>query len=292
MASMSPDEERVLTDEFIDRVTYTKEYSLKGMIRGLTLPPAVPLPPSSSSSKSSLGRLNGLPVELLHMVLVFLDGQSLVRLAETSHRAKEIVDTLPVYQELRQHIPDVLVALAKTHMLRCHGISDIQRALRSSACASCLVSFGGFFFLPTCERVCFDCLYENRALRMITLANARECFRLTARQLETGVPILNTIPGSYSVKWHKHHPNVHRLVNVRQVKAYAIKVHGSIEAVDALLPSTKPGNWSARKYNMFKSFHEASLEPPGRDLTLLPEQIDAVNDDFGGVASIRVAVKG
>ncbi|CAK7230061.1 hypothetical protein SCUCBS95973_007446 [Sporothrix curviconia] len=294
MAAMASNADRVFSDELVNRLTDANEYSLKGMIRGLTLPPTAPLPALSSCSAASLGQLDSLPVELMHMVLVLLDVQSLVRLSQVARAAKVAVDGLPAYEDLRQHIPDVLVALGRTRMLHCHSVACLQDALRASPprCASCLVSFGGFLFLPTCERVCFDCLCENRALRMTTPALARECFRLSASQLAAGVPVLHTIPGSYSVRWHKHHPKVHKLVSVRQAKAHAAVVHGSAQAVAALLPATKPASWSLRKYYLLQSFHEAPLGPAGRDLTLLPEQDNTAPDGFGGVASIRMPYVG
>ncbi|CAK7214116.1 hypothetical protein SCUCBS95973_002029 [Sporothrix curviconia] len=237
---------------------------------------------------SSLGRLDCLPAELLRMVVHLLDCQSLVRLGQTSRGAWAIVDGLPAYRELRQHVLEVLAALGRTRMLRHHSVLLLQEALRSSLCASCQLSFGGFLLLPTCERVCFDCLYENRALWMTTLGNARACFRLTQRQLETQLPVLHTIPGFYGVQWHKHHPKIHRLVNVRQAKELAVKIHGSVATVAAFLPAVRPPGMSHRKYHMFRSFHEASLEPPGRELTLLPTRANMLEDDCGGVASVRM----
>ncbi|CAK7201583.1 hypothetical protein SEUCBS139899_004290 [Sporothrix eucalyptigena] len=297
-APTTPPDDR-FTPELVERLTCPKEYNLKGMIRELgPLPPALatsteqhrpasPIsPPPSPPCLSSLGDLECLPVELWHMVLEFLDAQALVRLAQTSHAARLAVDALPVYCEVRKHMPDVLVALSRTRMLRHHAVAQLRAVLRDSRCASCF-GYGGFLLLPTCERVCFDCLHENRALRMTTLGNVRECFRLTTKQMETRLPVFYTIPGSYGVRWHKHYPNVHRLINVRQAKALAITMHGE-EQTKKLLAPTKPGNMSIRKYHIFQGFHEASLTPPGKDLTLLPTPLNWVEDDFGGVASMRM----
>lgn len=38
---------------------------------------------------------------------------------------------------------------------------------------------------------------------------------------------------------------------------------------------------------IFRHFHEAPLDPPGCDLSRLPRKAEVVEDDFGGMASIR-----
>lgn len=180
----------------------------------------------------------------------------------------------------------MLVALEKTRILQFHSAGLLRRTLRTNQCVSCF-GFGAFLFLPTCERVCFQCLHENHALRVTTLDLARKCFFLPTLHLKK-IPILHSIPGSYSVLFHVWRPKEYRLVSVKQVKHLAIKVRGSADNVARLLPPTPPEGMRARDFWIFKRFHEAPLDPPACNLSQKPEKSNLVKDDFGGMASIRI----
>ncbi|KAL2752763.1 hypothetical protein ACRALDRAFT_1052560 [Sodiomyces alcalophilus JCM 7366] len=277
--------ERVISPELIDKLTCTRELDLGGMIRNLSLPKTSPI--RERSAISSMGRMDILPAELVLFILHLLDFQALSRLLRVSRKAKTTVEALVAYRELREHAPDVLVALGKTRLLPYHSAALLRQTLRANRCVSCLVDFGAFLFLPTCERVCFECLHQNHSLRMTTLSIARECFHLTDSHLKT-LPILHSIPGTYGVMFRISRRKVYRLVSVKQVKQLAIDVHGSTENVANLMPTSPPQGMTWRKSCIFKWFHEAPLEPPGCDLSRMPERSNLVEDDFGGMASIRM----
>ncbi|KAF4976142.1 hypothetical protein FZEAL_7161 [Fusarium zealandicum] len=276
--------ERVFSAELIDKLSCTKELDLGGMIRNLSLPETSPI--RQKPANSSMGRIDILPPELLVFILNLLDFQALSRLSPVSRRAKAMIEALPAYQELLEHAPDVLVALGKTRLLQYHSAALLRQTLRANRCVSCLGS-GAFLLLPTCERVCFECLHQNHALRMTTLNIVRKCFHLTNKNLKK-LPILHSIPGTYGVMLHVSRRKVYRLVSVKQVKQLAIEVHGTAENVANLMPTTPPQGMTWREFCIFKSFHEASLEPPGCDLSRMPERSNLVEDDFGGMASIRM----
>ncbi|KAI5865425.1 hypothetical protein GGS23DRAFT_426333 [Durotheca rogersii] len=276
--------DRVFSEELIDKLTCTLELNLGGMIRNLPLPQTSPI--HRHATNSSLGRIDTLPPELLLFILNLLDFQSLSRLSRASFRAKAIVEALPAYQELLEHAPDVLVALGRTRILRYHSAALLRQTLRTNRCESCF-DFGAFLFLPTCERVCFQCLHENHALRVTTLNLAKKCFHLTNSHLKK-IPVLHSIPGTYSVMFHVSRRKVYRLVSVKQVKQLAIEVHGSAENVARLLPPTPPQGMSRRDFWIFKWFHMAPLDPPACDLSRKPGRSNLVEDDFGGMASIRM----
>lgn len=276
--------ERVFSTELIDKLTCTQELDLGGMIRNLSLPETSPI--RQKSANSSMGRIDILPPEILLFILNILDFQALSRLSRVSRRAKATVEALVAYKELLEHAPDVLVALGKTRLLQYHSAALLRQTLRIDRCVSCL-QFGGFLLLPTCERVCFECLHQNYALRMTTLNMARKCFHLTNNHLKK-LPILYSIPGTYGVMFLLSRRKVYRLVSVKQVKQLAIEVHGSAENVANLMPTTPPRGMAWREFCIFKWFHEAPLEPPGCDLSRIPERSNLVEDDFGGMASIRM----
>src|SRR6478609_55847 len=149
----------------LQQFTRTEESEFKGMIR--YVPNRNRLLPSTTSISnqprllaSSLGQLDILPAELLLSVIDLLDFQSLSRLSRVSLLGKYDIEDLPVYRDVVEHAPEALVALGQTHLLSYHPATLVYSTLRQSRCVSCF-AFGGFLLLPTCERVCFECLYEN-----------------------------------------------------------------------------------------------------------------------------------
>ncbi|ROT38450.1 hypothetical protein SODALDRAFT_333027 [Sodiomyces alkalinus F11] len=267
-----------VSEELLSKLTCTLELDLHGMIRDI--PPALPSAIRRDSACSSLGSLDILPAELLLLTCNLLDFQSLSRVSRDSVKGKEVVEALPAYRDVIDHAPEVLTALGKTQLLRYHSAPLLRQTLRSGTCASCS-DFGGFLFLPTCERVCFECLHQNRAFRMTTLATAKQCFGLTYSQLKR-IPILHSIPGTYSVRFQVSRRRVYRLVSVKQAKRLGVEVHGSVEDLAKLVPARRTVKMTTRQFWVFRRFHEAPREPPGCDLSR-----HMVEDDFGGVASLR-----
>ncbi|CAK7222609.1 hypothetical protein SEUCBS140593_004957 [Sporothrix eucalyptigena] len=278
--------DRIFTDELIERPIHKDEYLLEDMIKYQPPPPTKPPSNASLSSPSSLGCLDCLPLEDFHMVMNQMDGQSLVRLSRTSRRAKVVVDNLPAYRELREYCPTALVALGKTRILLYHTVAHLQEALRSRLCTSCSLSFGGFLFLPTADRVCFDCLALNRGLWMTTIHHACVCFRVPRRALEKHLPVLRTV-GPYGGRWWLYPTStVDYLVPVGAAKALAVDIHGSEEAARALLP-TERDVWANQcrrpldasyghyaHHTVYRAYHEAPLVPPRCDLTVQQRRHD------------------
>lgn len=251
------------------------------MIRNI--PPAQPSRIRRESFRSSLGLLDTLPAELLFLTLDLLDFQSLSRLSRVSLKGKAVVENLATYIDMMKHAPTILTALGRTGLLCYHSATSLRRTLRSDKCVSCF-GFGAFLFLPTCERVCFECLSENCSLRMMTISLARQCFHLTECQLKR-IPIMYSIPGMYGVWGTVSRYRVYRLVSVKQAKRLAIEVHGSVENLPELEKSSTYA--ASKKFWLFKRFREAPLNPVGCDPSRPPQKLNLGEDDFSGVASIR-----
>merc|ERR1712000_619002 len=152
------------------------------------------------------------------------------------------------------------------------GSSLGHLALLQSRCVSCHY-FGGFLFLPTCERVCFECLYENQAFRMTTPTLAKQCFALTDNDLEQ-IPLMHSIPGTFGLRFQFAHKQVEHLVSVKQAKQLALQVHGSPEQLAELRPKFRAANMTPRVLGMFRHFHEAPLEPPACVMSRLPRKAE------------------
>ncbi|KAI1148487.1 hypothetical protein F4825DRAFT_433927 [Nemania diffusa] len=270
---------RPLTEELIATLTRFPEVELWGMLRRYHIPQS--RKPCREPGHSSLGPLGNLPMELLTTVVEFLDFQSLLRLMRVSLRWKTIVETLPAYLALSTHVQAQLNTLGITGMLKHHAVSALHGALRLQACASCF-EFGGFLFLPTCERICFACLLHNQAYWMLSAESAQFCFTLTEAQVRA-LPILHAVPGVYFVGASRTQRAPVELVSVKQAKQLADRVHGSARMTAVKFVDREP----FIRLPLFQRLHNISLEPPGRDLSRarLKERPD--EDYFCGTAAIR-----
>ena len=109
------------------------------------------------SASSPLGRLDDLPLELLHATLALLAFRTISHVSRTCLRGIDVVNSLPEYRDLMLHAPDALAALGKTRMIRHHIAANIHLVLLSEDCYSCR-RYAAFLSLLTCERCCYYCI--------------------------------------------------------------------------------------------------------------------------------------
>ncbi|KAI0439498.1 hypothetical protein F4803DRAFT_44829 [Xylaria telfairii] len=266
-------------EELITELTRFPEIELWGMLKRCR--DMVPRKPFRKPVCLSLGPIGNLPVELLFEVLEFLDFQSLMRLMRVSLQWKMAVEALPAYVALTTHAREELNTMGLTGIIKHHTASALHRALLSQKCASCF-EFGGFLFLPTCERICFVCLMHNQAYWMLSIWQARECFSLTEEKLRT-LPVLQAIPGSYFVGSQQTQRCSIPLVSVKQAKQLANEVHGSARMTAIKYVESKP----FARSTVYQRFHHAPLDPPGCDLSRVRLKAPPEDDDYCGMAAIR-----
>ncbi|KAF4968637.1 hypothetical protein FSARC_4012 [Fusarium sarcochroum] len=276
--------DNISEEQLISQLVWRCEREIRGMVK--LSPPPSPVALERESLPSSLGYLDVLPTEVSSMILNMLDLRSLSRVLRASFKGKRTVEALPAWQDIREHAPTVLPALGGTQLIKYHSISLVYQTLRESRCVSCF-EFGGFLFMPTCERVCYECLFRNDGLWVVGLDDAEYYFRLTVDQLQQ-IPIMQTIPGTYRVRKHKvSWEIVCPLVSVKQAKKLAIEIHGSPEKLEEIRPKGSPPRSDMSDFNRFPA---APLEPPGSDMSRLqgPSREDLViYDERGGLASLR-----
>lgn len=269
--------ESLTDEEILSRYAYTPERIKTGMI-GVSSAPLLP-PTRQCQGVRSLGQLDSLPIELLHLVLDQLDFLSLARLACTTRRGQELVASLPTYHLVRRHAPQTLAALSAMSILHLHSASLLQEALHSSEC-SCCGNFGAFLFLMSCERCCFQCISFKPALWVLPRPDAGKCFNLSAKLLNS-LPSARSLPGKYCVVFGISRARPLRLVSVRAAKKLALQVHGSEAAVTSHVPSTR---LSDKLQGSFELLQRTQLEFSKHDpfLDTMPG-----NDWYNGMATIR-----
>ncbi|EFE44241.1 hypothetical protein TRV_01017 [Trichophyton verrucosum HKI 0517] len=222
-------------------------YSLKDLPPPQRIPSTRLAREATAISSSSIGALDTLPLELLHLILEQTDILTLLRFARTSLRAKSVLSSLHAYNFLLAHAPDALRQLALANLLAAHETRSIYTALLSTACSSCLQpSRATHFYLPSAQRICYSCRTLNPGLWLIPLSFARRCFRLGASSTAK-LPLLHFRPdttGTTTIitsgnRKHKHRRKSEPCVSLRDVRRLAEKVHGSMEEVYRL--QTKGG---------------------------------------------------
>ncbi|KAI0433191.1 hypothetical protein F5Y09DRAFT_329197 [Xylaria sp. FL1042] len=238
------------SDELISKLTRTPEIELWGMLKRSYHREA--RKPCRKPTYSSLGLLAVLPTELIFNIIEFLDFRSLSRLMRASLEWKILVEGLPAYVALTKHAQGELGTLGLTGIIKYHSASTLHSAFLSQKCVSCF-EFGGFLFLPTCERICF------------------------------ALPMVQAVPGAYFVGSQQTQRRSALLLSVKQAKLLADKVHGSSRMTAIKYIESKP----LFRSDMYQRFHHVSLKPPGRDLSHVRVQGLPVCDYFCGTAAIR-----
>lgn len=133
-------------DALIDRLSWRPAHIVDSMISVSETIQSTILP--RTLTFSSLGPLDTLPTELLHLIFNSLDFQSLSRFAQVCHKAKIVVESLPSYERMIKYASTALIALSRTKLITSHTAATIYAALVSEKCVSCQ-NFAAFLFLPT-----------------------------------------------------------------------------------------------------------------------------------------------
>ena len=239
--------------------------------------PVQALTPRSSARNN----LDLLPVELINSIFMALDFQALRCLRLTSFAIKHRVEALPAYRDLVAHAPNTLRALAHTHLLSYFGATQLHDVLLSDRCASCN-QYGGFLFLPTCQRCCVDCIADHPYMRIITWSSAKERFGEASL---TGLCTMLSIPGRYGLD-DQLHTDRHWLISMHAARMRSLGLSGregemnpSLKAElakyaenKAISPDTLPG-WQTLSRN------EVAGENP-RSSQALEEKWDLLEDAF------------
>ncbi|CVK91694.1 uncharacterized protein FPRN_09528 [Fusarium proliferatum] len=239
-----------------------------------------PKNPTLAERVSSLSILDRLPPEILYMLLGMLDIQTIASFVRASFRGHSYIQSLLAYRDLVAFAPQTLMALGKTGLLNLHSVTELHAALRQERCASC-VEYGAFFFLPTCERCCWECLRHNPSLRVLPPKEAKRYFGLSERHIRR-LPTISVIPGNYGISRTPSQRSC-RLVSVKAAKELGLMVHGSADQLSQVM-MTKCKSGGLRVDGRF--LQSDPVISQNQDPLLLPSQGNIPTDKFFGMASI------
>ena len=111
---------------------------------------------SFKAPTSDLGDLSVLPEEVLAMIALNLDIDSFRHFRQVNRQARFIATAIPQYQQVLQHGLEGVNALLRTGLSHAFSYDDLYKTLISPSCELC-GEFGGFLFLLTCTRCCYNC---------------------------------------------------------------------------------------------------------------------------------------
>lgn len=188
------------------------------------------LPPFPRSARrrrppeASAGLLDRLPVELLHLTLTHLDIRSLINLRLTNRRTAEIVDCHPQFRAVSTHARNSLRGILAIGTGRWITCATLYEKLCTSKC-DCCGGQGGYLYLITCKRVCFQCLSLSQSYQPLRLDMAGgPVFDVEMSILRT-LPRMTALPGTYAPNETITRPLV--LVDFDSVAAAGVRTHGS-----------------------------------------------------------------
>ncbi|KID62136.1 uncharacterized protein G6M90_00g051530 [Metarhizium brunneum] len=149
--------------------------------------------PSSATAK--IGLLERLPSEIVWKVCAALDVRSCFRLRQTNRRARQLVSGTHEYRTVAQHALESLRAVLRTCLSPHVTISALYQALCTRGCQICGAEFGGFLFLLTITRCCFNCIESSSRLRLVMLADVAKRAGVSSFTLPRRLAVLRTLPG-------------------------------------------------------------------------------------------------
>ena len=177
---------------------------------------------------STFGNLHRLPTEVLHMVFLETDLQSLTILRRVSRGIRKTNDGIWQYKEIVHHAPNSIRAALSIKVGSLVSCRRLFQELCSQECATC-GRFGPYLYLSF-TRACYICLTENPRFLPMTPSHARKSFGISTKD-EISLPTALSIPGLYC-----NVPRIRRarvsLVDREYSKEMGIRLHGSLERME------------------------------------------------------------
>ncbi|KAF4430546.1 F-box domain, cyclin-like protein [Fusarium austroafricanum] len=165
---------------------------------------------ASTPLRSSAGRLDHLPAELLTQILLYTDLPSLTRFRRVNRRTMELVDSLPQYNAIIKHCPNIIRAILSIQA-DAFSCDVLYTTLSTTRCSTCK-RFGDHLYLIDCRRVCYLCFTRRVEYFPLTIGRASRFFKpnetrqrsaITSRQRlhAANPPSIMSLPGRYCTTW-------------------------------------------------------------------------------------------
>ncbi|KAH7186525.1 hypothetical protein DER44DRAFT_188546 [Fusarium oxysporum] len=207
-----------------DFTTYTKQNICDNTLDDAQLVTRCPLDKgrftdASNPPRYSAGQLDQLPAELLIQVLLYIDLPSLTRFRRVNRRAMELVDSIPQYDAIVKHCPNIIRAILSIQA-DAFDCDVLYTTLSTTRCSTC-ERFGDHLYLIDCRRVCYFCFTRRLEYFPLTIGRASSFFTPDGTQQRSAItsrqrlraanpPSILSLPGRYCTAWTSEGGNLVR----------------------------------------------------------------------------------
>ena len=204
-----------------------------------------------------------LPPEIWDIIIEMLDVISVLSFARGCVAFKAIVDDSATWKWIIDNGSNLLGAFSQTKTLGYTTIWEIRAAVRTRGCNTCN-DFAPFVFLPTCQRICLNCMCWNPEYWVIPTTAACVAFGVTSTQVSQ-LAVLHVQAPHKIVKGSKKNKTL-SLVGVLQVKQMALNIHGSSLRMCLAAESRIPAKTPEKRKELYSYLRSASETSSGEGL--------------------------
>ncbi|KAI1270237.1 hypothetical protein F5Y18DRAFT_434648 [Xylariaceae sp. FL1019] len=153
------------------------------------------LPYPYRSRQETLGSLEILPPEMQLELLSHFDLKTLIEFRKINRKAKDLVDALSQYRDIRMHALQALSGILQTGVGSRITCKTLHEKLCTAGCEDC-GKFAGYLYILTCKRVCRSCLTSKREYLPVSRDYAKSVLGLDKEALRA-VPSMMPVTGQY-----------------------------------------------------------------------------------------------
>lgn len=210
--------------------------------------------PFRNTGTATLGLLDLLPLEIIHIILESLDFRSLGNVRLVNIRGRFVVQHVPAYQNITTYCHAALRGLAAVGLLGEFCANYLYSVACDDRCVGC-GAFGSFFNLPKGRRCCVSCITDTSAeLGMISTKKAAFLYGLTNKAMKQLTRVL-AVPGSYTMRSFTTPQNdkFHEIVNRREALDLSIQQgsKGALAKVAARATTARSTSYTERRIERF-----------------------------------------
>ncbi|KAK0642106.1 hypothetical protein B0T16DRAFT_225090 [Cercophora newfieldiana] len=185
-------------DSFVNSRRYLSRYRLVNIFArppaaGCYSPSAEKHLDQISKPEANLGQLDSVPLEIQLQIIQQLDIQATLELRKVNRRARQLVGSTAEYRLVTSHATPALQYIFAIKVADSISFVDLAQALRTLHCTFGCGTFGEFFFLPTQQRCCRECLERREELSMAALMKNTTANRLPIPADSLGPDIMITV---------------------------------------------------------------------------------------------------
>ncbi|KAI0156901.1 hypothetical protein GGR57DRAFT_74076 [Xylariaceae sp. FL1272] len=187
------------------------------------------LPYPYRSRQETLGELEILPPEMQLELLSHFDLKSLIEFRKINRKAKDLVDAVSQYKDIRQHAFQALSGILQIGAGSQITCRTLHEKLCTAECEDC-GKFAGYLYVLTCKRVCRPCLVSRREYLPIDEDHAKDVLGLDKETLQA-IPSMKPVPGVYGPSRISLYSPRRRFYDFDAALQAGIAMYGSEEAI-------------------------------------------------------------